>query len=134
MDIQTTKIELIKMIADIQSEQLLDGLMRFLRQAESKEQVKKVDRLSEQETELLSEINKGIPKDIYNRFLELQTQQKESPLPDKQYKELIQLVDNIEAMEAKRLENMINLSKLWGITLGELRERLDIKIAEPYVW
>ena len=48
--------------------------------------------------------------------------------------ELMGLVDQIEALEGKRLESMIALAQLWNISLEELRERLGIKAPEPHVW
>ena len=53
---------------------------------------------------------------------------------DKEHQELMGLVDQVEALEGKRLERMIALAQLWNISLEELRERLGIKAPEPHVW
>ena len=66
--------------------------------------------------------------------MELQAKQKEGGLSEKEHQELMGLVDQVEALEAKRLESMIALAHLWNISLEVLRERLGIKAPEPHVW
>lgn len=88
---------------------------------------RKTVSLSERETILLKEINKGIPAKISERFHELQTKQRQSTLSSKERKELNNLVDTVEMIEANRLEAMIQLSQLWNISLNQLREKLQIK-------
>ncbi|MGB0929392.1 MAG: hypothetical protein ACPGVB_01360 [Chitinophagales bacterium] len=95
---------------------------------------RKAVSLSEQETILLKQINKGIAPNISNRFNELQQKQRTSKLNNKEQDELNTLVDNIELQEAKRLEAMITLAQIWNISLEELRNKLQIKPNEPYVW
>ena len=66
--------------------------------------------------------------------MELQAKQKESALAKEEQKELMGLVDKIEALEGKRLESMIALARLWDISLEQLRERLGINAPETHVW
>lgn len=125
---------------DVQT--LLDGIAQLdnqsLEQFAEKVNIlvakRKTVSLSEQETVLLKKINKGIPSKISKRFHELQTKQRNSTLSSKERKELNNLVNAIEMTEANRLESMIHLSQLWNISLEQLREKLQIKPNEPYVW
>ena len=135
MNIQATKLELIRMITDIQSEQLLENLKQFLKEAEIEDKEGEgAHALSREETQLLTAINEDLPDNVHLRFMGLQAKQKESALSEKEHQELMGLVDKIEALEGKRLERMIALARLWDISLEELRERLGIKAPEPYVW
>ena len=135
MNIQATKLELIRIITDIQSEQLLERMKQFLKEAE-REGLKGegVHALSKEETRLFTAINEGLPDSLHYRFMELQAKQKESALTEKEQEELTGLVDQIEALGGKRLESMIALAELWSISLEDLRERLGIKAPEPHVW
>lgn len=135
MDMQATKLELIRIITDIQSEQLLELLKQFLKEVDTEGQSGEgVHALSKEETRLFSAINEGLPDSHHYRFMELQAKQKESALSEKEQEELMSLVDQAEALEGKRLESMIALAGLWNISLEDLRERLGIKAPEPHVW
>lgn len=134
MNIQSTKLELIRMITDIQSEKLLGSLKQFLKEAELEDKKESIHALSDEETKLFTAINKGLPDPLYDRFMELQAKQKESALAKEEQKELMGLVDKIEALEGKRLESMIALARLWDISLEQLRERLGINAPETHVW
>ncbi len=95
---------------------------------------RKAVSLSEQETLLLKQINKGIAPKISNRFNELQQKQRASKLSKQEQIELNALVDKVELQEAKRLEAMITLAQVWNISLEELRDKLQIKANSLYVW
>lgn len=95
---------------------------------------RKAPSLSKKETELLAQINKGIPAKILERFQSLREKQKASTLSQEEQMELSNLVDQIENQEAKRLESMIALASIWNISIDQLRERLGIQSPEPHVW
>lgn len=134
MNIQSTKLELIRMITDIQSEKLLESLQQFLKEAELEDKKEAVHALSPEETKLFAAINEGMPDSLHGRFMELQARQKEGTLSEMEQKELMSLVDKIEVLEGRRLESMIALARLWDMPLAQLRERLGIKAPEPHVW
>ncbi|MEZ5039823.1 MAG: hypothetical protein R2828_08025 [Saprospiraceae bacterium] len=130
MNIQATKLELIKMITEIQSEKLLGNIKDFISQAEKKQ----IKSLSKRESDLLLAINEGIPEEMHTRLLALQTKQKKHSLSLNEQQELHSLIDAVEELDGRRLENMLSLSKLWDISLDQLRLRLDIKAPDPHVW
>lgn len=134
MNIQATKLELIRRITDIQNEKLLESLQQFLKEAEMEDEKEVAHALSPEETKLFATINEGLPDSLRGRFMELQAGQKEGILSEKEQKELMALVDEIEALEGKRLESMIALAQLWDMPLEQLRRRLGIKAPEPHVW
>ena len=89
---------------------------------------------SKKETALLLAINKGLSEEVLDRLLAVQAKQKAGTLTEAEQMELHQLIDKIEVQEGERLEHMIALASLWGITLDQLRERLAIQTPEPHVW
>lgn len=134
MNVQATKLELIRTITDTRNKRLLERLKQVVLQAELEAKPADIHVLSEEETQLLSVINKGLPEEMDQRFMELQHRQKEHTLSQEEHQELMDIVDSIEALEAVRLENMIALASLWDISVDQLRNRLGIQAPEPHVW
>jgi len=95
---------------------------------------RKAPSLSEQETTLLRKINKGIPAQKNKRLLVLQTKNKSDSLSVGEKSELTKLIDYVEELEVKRLQNMIALSKIWKMSLEQLREKLGIPTPPVHVW
>ena len=95
---------------------------------------RKVPSLSKQETTLLQKINKGIPARKSKRLFALQTKSKSDALSVAEEKELTKLVDYIEEVEVKRMQNMIALAKIWKISLEQLRKKLGIPSPPVHVW
>ena len=95
---------------------------------------KKVKSLSDEETILIKKINNPIDKSIIENFDFLHKKQKTIGLTGIEQKQLIEYSNEIELKDGERLENMLQLSKLWKISLKELREKLQITPKEPYVW
>ena len=93
---------------------------------------RKAPTLSKEETELISEINKGIPDTTLERFQSLRERQNAIDLDKEERKELEDLVNQIEQFEAQRLQKMIILASVWKISLDELRDRLGIQAPEPH--
>ena len=128
MNMQSTKLELIKLIADIQSEELLDRVRLFLKEVES--EMKALDKppaLSKEETELLLKINEGLPEEVQLRYNELLIKQSEETMTEAEHKELVQLIPRVEAKGAERMRYLIQLAQLWNISVDEVMERLGIK-------
>lgn len=89
---------------------------------------------SEEEQALIEKIREGVSPEITQRFHQLNQVQRERKLRDTEQKELEELIFKMETADAKFLEAMIKLSKIWGVTTKEVRTKLDIQIPEPYVY
>ena len=125
---QSTKLELIKLIADIQNEELLSRARQFLKELEK--EMKASDRppaLSKEETELLLKINEGLPEEVQLRYNELLVKQSEETITEAEHKELVQLIPRVEAKSAERMRYLIQLAQLWNTSVDEVMERLGIK-------
>lgn len=81
-----------------------------------------------EEAALLERINRcGLSQPEWQRFHELQGRRREESITEPERKELLQLVDRLEEMNAERMEALARLSKLRGIPLLALMESLGIK-------
>ncbi|OLT61856.1 STAS/SEC14 domain-containing protein [Moorena bouillonii] len=87
---------------------------------------RKAPRLSSDQARLLITINQGIPADIQNRYDELIEKRRMEMLTPDQYRELLALSDQVETIEAKRVEAMAELARLRQISLSTLMADLDI--------
>lgn len=130
MNIQTTKLEIIKIIADVQSEPLLNNLLQLLKQEVPKTAVaKKTPKpaLSEEVSALLLKINEGLPKEIQERYNALSLKTVQETLSTAEHEELLKLVPKVEAKTVERLTYLVELAQLWKMSVDEVMEKLDIQ-------
>lgn len=127
MNAQAVKLELIKQIADIQNEQVLEQLSALLKRA-GKEGGKPnmPPALSAAESELLFKINEGLPHDLQLRYAELTIKAATEDLLDTEHEELLKLIPLVEAKAVERLEYLIQLAGLWNISVDEVMTKLGI--------
>lgn len=125
MSIQATKLELIKIITDIQSEELLERLKLFLQET-GEPTGKKAPVLTEAESRLLLKINEGLLEEVQLRYHELTTKSVEETLTEEEHQELLGLIPQVEAKSAERLKYLIELATLWKVSVDEVMARLGI--------
>jgi hypothetical protein len=106
-------------------DQLLDRVLRLRAQ-------RKNNILSAGETDLLLQINHGVPTDLHQQYRELKQKQAEGTLTGKEYEELLELSDRIEILAAERAESLVKLAQLRQVPLSQLMNELGIK-APDYV-
>ena len=83
-------------------------------------------RLSHRESELLLKINKGIPPDLQRRYDELIEKRDARTLTPAEYEELLQLTDQMELLDAKRMEYLLKLARLRKQPLAMLMKELGM--------
>ncbi len=79
------------------------------------------------ESELLLKINEGIPSDVQKRYNELIAKRQAEVLTPDEYEELLQMVQQVEKLEARRVEYLAELARLRGMALTTLMENLGIR-------
>ncbi len=84
-------------------------------------------RLSDTESELLIKINQGVPGDVQQRYNELVAKRNKRTFTDEEYNELLQLTDQVELLDAKRLEYLTELAGIQNKPLMILMDELNIK-------
>jgi hypothetical protein len=76
---------------------------------------------------LLSKINQGIPAELQRRYDELIAKRQEMILTADEYSELLQLTDQIEMLDAKRIEYLAGLARIRKKPLTVLMDELEIQ-------
>ncbi len=88
---------------------------------------RKAPGLSKDESELLLKINRGMPPDIQERYLELIDKRRSETLTPGEYDELLELTDAVEKRDAERVESLKELALIRNTSLTALMEDLHIQ-------
>ena len=67
--------------------------------------------LSQDEAQLIMKINQGLPPEVQKRYDELIDKRREESLSSDEYDELLCLTDQIENLEARRMEYLSELAR-----------------------
>ena len=78
------------------------------------------------ESELLKEINRGLPPEIWQRYDELVAERRDETLTESEHRELLALGDQIEAAHVHRIALLAELARLRGVELDALMKQLGI--------
>ena len=84
-------------------------------------------RLSRRESELLWQINQGLPAETQSRYAELIEKRRDETLTDEEYQQLLQLTNQAEECDVKRLECLTELAALRRMSLTALLAELEIQ-------
>ena len=93
---------------------------------------RKTPHLTEREYQLLKEINKGLSPEHSRKYLKLIEKFQARTIEEQEQKELLRMSDEIEQAGVRRLEYLVELSKLRGVSLQELMNQLGIKTPLAY--
>jgi hypothetical protein len=85
------------------------------------------DVLTVAETDLLLEINRGIPEQIHERYETLLEKRDDEALSEAEYRELLDLSNQIEGFGVSRLEALVKLAILRQVPLSNLMDDLEIQ-------
>lgn len=83
--------------------------------------------LSQAESELLLKINQGVPADLQRRYDELIAKRDAATLTEDEYKELLELTNQVEMLDARRVELLIELAHIRQKPLRLLMQELGIQ-------
>lgn len=86
---------------------------------------------SDRETELLHEINRGLPSETAERYAELREKCRREMLSPEEHAELLHLIDQVELRDAERIERLAELARLRSSTLSELMLDPNLRIKRP---
>ena len=99
-------------------------LQKFLHTVDKIHPLHKEHRLSSRESELLLEINQGIPPAVQQRYYELIDKRDARTLTSEEYQELLDMTDQVELYNAKRMKYIMKLPALreqsFNVLLDEL--------------
>ena len=90
----------------------LSELRRFAAQVDAMLKNRQAPRISQVESELLIEINRGLAPDMRSRLDELLADQETDSLTDSEYDELLYLTNQLEIYDARRIQLIGELARL----------------------
>ena len=127
----------VRVEAELSPDQLLsavqqlppDELERFLGRVLALSAQRKAPSLPKAEADLLLEINKGLPAMLQKRYSELIAKRRLESLTEAEYQELLRLAEQVERIEVRRVECLVELARLRRVSLDELMDSLGIQPA-----
>jgi hypothetical protein len=85
--------------------------------------------LTRRESELLTEVNSGLPAAALTRYGALLKRRDDESMTVEEYDELLRLSDEVEEKNARRWSAVSDLAQLRGVSLPELAEDLGILLS-----
>ena len=119
-------IDLDQLLAGVAQLETAD-LERFTEQVSQLLAQRKVSSLPAQETELLLQINQGLPPETQQRYDQLQAKLQAETISPEAHQDLLTLIDTVEQADAKRLEALMSLAQLRQVSLPDIMAQLDIQ-------
>jgi hypothetical protein len=123
VELQLSSEDLLKVVEQLNQA----NLKVFIAQVIALQAQRNAPSLQQQESELLLKINQSIPLDIQKYYNDLIDKRDAETLTDDEYRELLHLTEMIEKQQAQRIEYLIELAKLRGISLNTLMGNLGIQ-------
>jgi hypothetical protein len=84
------------------------------------------------ESALLEKINRGLPTEQLQRFLQLQERREAETLTEPEHQELMTLIADIERLDAERVHYLGELAQLRKIPVRQLMRELGLFPTNPY--
>lgn len=121
--------------AEISAEKLLEAvnqlslpeLEKFVAEVIALKAHRRTPGLTQTERELLQKINQPVIPEVRARYHALMDKRRALTISDNEYKELLELTNHVENMDAKRVEALGELAQIRHITLDALMESLGIQ-------
>ena len=120
---------------EIDLDEVLQGLARlgtkeleqFVDKVIALQAQRRAPSLPQNETELLQQINRGLPADIRQRYDALNAKLHDETITPQEHEELLTLIDRIELADAERMQRLVTLARLRGVSIETLMEHLGIR-------
>ncbi len=123
VEVQLSSEALLKAVSQLSS----SDLDEFVSQVIALQAQRRANILPPVESELLLKINQGIPSEIQKRCDELIAKRQEETLTADEHRQLVRLVEQIENLEAQRVEYLAELARLRKTSLPALMQSLGIQ-------
>ena len=120
---------------EIDLDEVLQGLARlgtkeldqFVEKVIALQAQRRAPSLPKNETELLQQINRGLPADIRQRHDALNAKLHDETITPQEHEELLTLIDRIELADAERMQRLVALAQIRGVSVDTLMEQLGIR-------
>lgn len=124
VEIQMSSEELLKAVSQLS----LPDLEQFVTQVIALQAQRRANNLPQIEAELMLQINQGIPSNIQKQYDELIVKRQAETLTTDDHKQLLNLTEQIEKLQAQRIKYLVELSRIRRVSLTELMEGLGIQV------
>jgi hypothetical protein len=112
--------EVLKSVARLEPHELEQVVNQFL----ALQARRRATSLSTAETDLLQQINQGLPSTLRFRYTELNAKLHDETISPVEHEELLQLTDQIEQADADRLQHLIALAESRQVSVDTLMDQL----------
>ena len=102
-------------------------VLRTMRDRLTESSAGRVPRLSRGEAELLEGINRGLSQETWQRYHELLGKRRAETLTPREHEALVALSDQVEEMNARRMEQVAQLARLRHTSLEGLVRELGLE-------
>jgi hypothetical protein len=102
-------------------------LERFVDKVIALQAQRRAPSLPKDETELLQQINRGLPTDIRQRYDALNAKLHGETITPQEHAELLTLIDRLELADAERMQHLVALAQIRGVSVDTLIEQLGIR-------
>jgi hypothetical protein len=123
VEAQVSSDELLKAVGQLS----LPDLERFVFDVITLQARRKAPSLSQTETELLLKINQSMPPELRQRLGDLMAKRQAETLSPEEHKELLRLTEQVEKLEAQRIEYLAELARIRETNLSALMKALGIR-------
>ena len=103
-----------------------DYVLNAVQECLQRDQKKDTLVLGIKESQLLQKINQGISPETWQRYHELIEKRRQETLTPEELEQLIQLSDQLEQLNAKRMGSLVKLAQIRQIPLRSLMKQLGI--------
>ena len=117
--------ELLKAVQQLD----LPELEAFVSQVVALRAQRQAPRLCQSEAELLAKINQGPPPEVRDRYSTLIARRDDETLTPEEHAELLRLTDQMERLQANRIEYLIALAQLRKQSLEEVMDDLGLRVS-----
>ncbi len=125
----------VQTVSEMNPEQVLKGvaqfdtstLENFFGQVSHLLARRKAPNVPQREVELLELIGNYLPSGIQSRYKELNNRLHDAIITDLEHREFLALVDQVELADASRLQVLVELAQLRGVSLDALMEQLGLR-------
>ena len=119
---------------EIDLDEVLQGLARlgtteleqFVEKVMALQAQRRAPSLPKDETELLQQINRGLPANVRQRYDVLNAKLHDETITPQEHEELLTLIDRVELADAERMQRLIALARLRGVSVDILMKQLGI--------
>lgn len=103
-------------------------LERFMQKIGQLVARRKTPSASERETTLLMAINQAVPQKLQDRYTLMVKKLEDETMTPAENKEFLKLVEKMEAKHGERLQYLLELSQIRGVSLSTLMTQLRINL------